>query len=103
MVINSQLFEAYLKCITKFYLKAIGEEGTGNVYAEWLNAQNEVYRTDAVKRLMTEETEDAYINSPVEFKNLKIAKWRLAFNFGAMAQNLESTIHAVERVSSECK
>jgi hypothetical protein len=30
MVINSQLFEAYLKCATKCYLKATGEAGAGN-------------------------------------------------------------------------
>jgi hypothetical protein len=44
MVINSHLFEAYLKCTTKFYLKAIGEAGAGNVYAEWLNVQNKAHR-----------------------------------------------------------
>ncbi len=103
MVINSQLFEAYLKCTTKCYLKAIGETGAGNAYAEWLNSQNEVYRTDAVKHLMTEATQDVCINSSIELKNLKTAKWRLAINFVAKTQNLESTIHAVERVSSEGK
>jgi len=43
MVINSQLFEAYLKCATKCYLKSLGEAGVGNAYAEWLQAQNEIY------------------------------------------------------------
>jgi hypothetical protein len=30
MIINPQLFEAYLKCSTKCYLKSLGETGTGN-------------------------------------------------------------------------
>lgn len=103
MVINSQLFEAYLKCATKCYLKATGEAGAGNAYAEWLNAQNEAYRNDGIKRLITEETQAVCINSPTELKNIKTTKWRLALNFVAEAQNLESTIHAVERVSSRGK
>jgi predicted RecB family nuclease len=100
MVINSQLFEAYLKCATKCYLKAIGETGVGNSYAEWLNVQNEVYRIEGIKHLTTEATQEDCINSPTELINLKTAKWRLAINFVAGAQNLESTIHAVEKVSS---
>jgi len=52
---------------------------------------------------MTEETQDVYINSSSELINLKTAKWRLAITFAAKTQHLESTIHAVERVSSEGK
>ncbi len=103
MVINSQLFEAYLKCDTKCYLKATGEAGAGNAYAEWLRAQNEAYRNDGIKRLITEKTQAVCINSPAELKNIKTTKWRLALNFVAGAQNLESTIQAVERVSPKGK
>jgi len=103
MVINSQLFEAYLKCATKCYLKATGETGTGNAYSEWLKTQNEAYRIEGVKHLTTEATQDGCISSPIELNNLRTAKWRLAINFVAGAQNLESTIHAVERVSSRGK
>jgi predicted RecB family nuclease len=103
MVINSQLFEAYLKCATKCYLKATGEAGAGNAYAEWLKTQNEAYRIEGVKHLTTEATQDDCINSPIKLQNLRTAKWRLAINLVAGAQNLDSTFHAVERVSSEGK
>ena len=52
---------------------------------------------------MTAETQDVYINSSSELINLKTAKWGLAITFAAKTQHLESTIHAVERVSSKGK
>jgi len=51
MNISPAIFEAYLKCSTKCYLRAHGEAETGNFYAEWLRNQNESYRNDAISRL----------------------------------------------------
>jgi hypothetical protein len=36
MKITSDLFQAYLKCPTKCWLRATGELGTGNSYSEWV-------------------------------------------------------------------
>jgi len=44
MKITPQLFEAFLKCPTKCWLKSTGEHGVGNEYAEWVEGQNEAYR-----------------------------------------------------------
>jgi len=101
MIINSQIFEAHLKCATKCYLKSLGETGTGNAYAEWLQAQNETYRRDGVKRLTMEAEPDRCVTNPSELKNIKTATWRLAIDFVAQVQSLESMIHAVERVPPE--
>jgi len=51
MRITPELFSAFLLCPTKCWLKSIGEHGTGNAYAEWVEAQNESYRVGAVERL----------------------------------------------------
>ncbi len=101
MIINPQIFQAYLKCATKCYLKSLGETGTGNAYAEWVQAQSEPYRRDGVKHLTMEAEPDSCVTNPSEFKNLKTATWRLAIGFVTRAQSLESMIHAVERVLSE--
>ena len=42
-----------------------------------------------------------FVVDPASTKNLKTTKWRLAVNLVARAKNLESSIHAVERVPSE--
>jgi hypothetical protein len=101
MIISSELFEAYLKCPTKCYLKARGETGSGNDYDEWLKNQNETFCNDGIKRLTTEAASDWFFADVAESKKLKAAKWRLAINLKAETQNLKSTIHAVERVPSE--
>ena len=38
---RSRLFEAYLECSTKCWLRSRAEPATGNFYAEWAHLQNE--------------------------------------------------------------
>jgi hypothetical protein len=51
MKITSQLFEAFLKCVTKCHLRSLGETGSGNEYADWVRAQDESYQREASCRL----------------------------------------------------
>ena len=51
-MINACIFEAFLKCPTKGYLRSLGEVGPENGYANWVRAQNESYRTEGIKRLI---------------------------------------------------
>ncbi len=51
MNITSNLFEAYLKCPTKCFLRSRGEAGAGNEYANWVRVQTELYRNDRITRL----------------------------------------------------
>jgi arginase family enzyme len=37
MKATAELFEAYLKCPTKFWLLSKGTVGEGNAYADWVN------------------------------------------------------------------
>jgi CRISPR/Cas system-associated exonuclease Cas4 (RecB family) len=46
MKITSSLFEAFLKCPTKCYLRSLGEVGAGNTYADWMKVQNDTYREE---------------------------------------------------------
>ena len=40
MNITASLFEAFLKCPTKCYLRSVGETGAGNDYADWVKTRN---------------------------------------------------------------
>lgn len=51
MMITADLFDAYLKCPTKCFLRAHNEAGTGNAYADWVQTENEAYRQDGIRRL----------------------------------------------------
>src|ERR1035437_3360549 len=43
MIVSSQLFEAFLECSTKCWLRSRAEPTAGNIYAEWARAQSEAY------------------------------------------------------------
>src|SRR6516164_5853157 len=100
MKITSDVFEAYLKCPTKCWLRASDEPSAGNTYSEWVKAQNASYRLSATRRLVAEFPNNEVALSP-DMKNFKAAKWRLASSLAVQAQMdscaLESELHALER------
>jgi predicted RecB family nuclease len=98
--VSQILFEAYLKCRTKCFLRSRGEAGTANAYADWVQSQNESYRQNGVKRLSDTVTASECAIGPPVSENVRMAKWRLAVDFVAAGDHLASTIHAVERISS---
>ena len=104
MKITPDVFEAYLKCPTKCWLRSTGETSAGNTYSEWVKTQNESYRTIGTERLLAEFPNNEVVLSP-DIENLKGARWRLASSLAVRAQMdfgvLESELHAVERVPAE--
>ena len=126
MIITPFLFEAFLKCQTKCWLRFTGEPPAGNTYAEWVQAEHESYRADAVKRLIANAPTDECAVAPTT-ESLKTAKWRLAMgvpartefdsNRGKEGQTattengqslltsaatiVELRLHAIERIASE--
>jgi hypothetical protein len=97
-------FEAYLKCPTKCWLRATNEPSAGGTYPEWVKAQNDFYQMSETRRLVAESPDEEVVISP-DMKDLKDAKWRLAFSLAVQAQMnscvLESELHALERVPAE--
>ena len=94
MRISSDLFNAFLKCSTKCWLRASGEPASFGAYAEWVKSKNRSYHATEIERLLSEpknESEGGPVASGCQL-------------VGA-AQNktgaLESEVHAVERVPSE--
>ena len=104
MKITSDVFEAYLKCPTKCWLRSTGETFAGNTYSEWVKTQNDSYRTIGTERLLAEFPKDEVVLSP-DKENVEGAKWRLASSFAVQARMdscvLESELHAVERGPAE--
>ncbi|MCX6929763.1 MAG: hypothetical protein NT154_42100, partial [Verrucomicrobia bacterium] len=77
MTITPSLFEAFLKCPMKCWLRATSETPSGNTYAEWVQSQNESFRAAEIGRLLAETPPGESASSPSS-ENLKASKWRLA-------------------------
>ncbi len=103
MIISSNVFEAYLKCPSKYWFHIRGEETTDNVYSEWLQKQNLSYRTEGLKRLLDNAHNSDFLIAPSQPVNIKKAKWRLATNFLVRKDNIEASIHAIERLAPDGK
>jgi predicted RecB family nuclease len=101
MNITSYLFEAYLKCPTKCFLRSRSEAGTGNAYADWVRSQTDSYRNEQIKELTTTAARDRRIITAPLTENPKVTEWGYACDFVARAQNLESHIHIVEKTPPE--
>ncbi len=100
MVINPHLFEAFLKCPTKCWLRSQGEPGEGNDYAAWMQSQNETYRSEGIRRLLEGVPQNECVTGGRTPESLRLAKWRLAVDLLAQTPDLESRLHAVERLAS---
>ena len=101
MIVSSQLFEAYLECSTKCWLRSRAEPTAGNVYAEWARAQNETYYEDGLKRLFAMHPESDRAIAPPISENLKDATWCMAIDVRLRTNDLESRLQAVERIPSK--
>jgi len=84
MTIIPSLFEAFLKCPIKCWLRATSEIASGNTYAEWVRTQNESFRATETERLLAEAPEGEPARSPSR-ENLKAGKWRLAVDIVVQA------------------
>jgi hypothetical protein len=92
MTITPLLFETYLKCPTKCWLRFTNEPPSGNAYAEWVQTETESYHTATAKRLTanlpvdecasfcSSRREEAHYDSP---EALKTAKWQFAVDIPA--------------------
>src|SRR5262245_44175884 len=101
MKISSDVFDAFLKCPTKCWLRAVGETGSGNPCAERMKSQTASYRSSQTEQLVSETRANELAVSPV-LEEFKAGRWRVATGVVGNVQTnsciLESGIHAVVRV-----
>jgi predicted RecB family nuclease len=101
MVVSAPLFEAYLECSTKCWLRAHAEPSAGNAYAEWACLRNENFHANGLQRLLTMFPESDRAIAPRISTDAKNAAWRVAIDVRLCTNGLESRLRAVERARSE--
>ena len=93
-VITSRLFEAYLACPTKCFLRFTGEVVSGNAFATWNHTRSETCRVDGTRSLTVD---CPHVFDASDRGCWKDALWSFAHVDGVSAQNLETSLHAVQR------
>jgi hypothetical protein len=68
MIVSPLLFEAYLECDTKCWLRARAEPSTSATYAEWARLKNETYYEDRRKHLLPDSLDFARAGRAREVK-----------------------------------
>ena len=101
MIVSSQLFETYLECDTKCWLRARAEPSTGNTYAEWARLKNKTYYEDGRKRLLAMFPENSRAIAPPISSHAKTAIWRVATDICLQTNGLESHLQVIEKVPSQ--
>src|SRR5215469_7439763 len=101
MIINSLLFEAYLQCDTKCWLRAHAERGIGNTYAEWARLRDACYHDDAREHLLAMFPGTSRAIGPIICMNAKDPTWRVATDVRLQTNALESRLAALEKVHPE--
>src|SRR5262245_25130915 len=69
MFVTSRLFEAYLECPAKCWLRSRAEAAVDNGYAEWSRVKTDGYRTEGLERLVAAVPESDHAIAPLLAKN----------------------------------
>ena len=101
MKLTSILFEAFLKCPTKCYLRSTAQTGSRNAYADWVCEQNDAYRKESAYRLIKMLPDGEHAVTAPDNPNLKTATWTLAVDLKLESGTMDARLHAVERIPSE--
>jgi predicted RecB family nuclease len=72
-----------------------------NAHADWARSQSELYRSTEIKWLLGRIIPPECAVGLLTTEKLETAKWKLAVDFAATGEHLESRIHAVERIPSK--
>ena len=101
MNINSRLFEAYLHCPTKCWLRSRAEPGRDNEYADWILTRERAYYETALRHLLPVFPQSHRKTAPTIDRASKGEAWRYALDDPLRTNDLNSRLQALERVPSK--
>src|SRR5262244_3490575 len=102
-MITSGIFQAFLNCETKSYLKFSGVVESRSEYNDWQRRHIEDFKQRCVAKLRSNLREDECLSAaslPQQFDN---CKYCLLLDCIVQAQDIQSRIHALERITLSSK
>jgi hypothetical protein len=98
MLITDEIFQAYLKCQTKCYLKFSDAVDGKNEFHDWQQRLYEEYKRICWALLRSSCREDECFLGTPPLQQLANKKYQLVINCLVQADEIQSQIHALERV-----
>ena len=99
MVLDESLFDAYLKCKTKFYLKLSGNKPSNPEFGNYPQDFFDNYRTEVTNKLHNDFNEvDCFIGTPL-FKDFTRIKYKFIINCLLEGDGIKCHIHALEKMN----
>lgn len=103
MLITNDIFQAFLQCETKSYLKFSGAVVVERELVGWQRHLVEDYKRKCFTGLRSHYREDECFVGTSSPQDLENSKYRLVFDCLVQAQEVQSQIHALERLPSPAK
>ena len=100
MLITDALFQAFLQCETKSHLKLSGAVGDQQEFSEWERHRVEAYKRQCHRQLRSVFREAECLVDVAFPPDLEDSRYRLVMDCRVRAQEIQSHIHALERVAS---
>src|ERR1044072_5154145 len=98
MLITDDIFQAFLKCETKAYLKSANSEAAHPEIADWRQRVVERYKRICCTRLCAAFSEDECLADPSTLQDFKNNKYHLLIDCVVHTQGLLTHIPALERL-----
>ncbi|MDQ3257211.1 MAG: IS66 family transposase [Acidobacteriota bacterium] len=102
-LITEEIFQAFLKCETKSHLQAPGAVGTECEFADWQRCLVEDFKRKGCIQLRSNLREDECLSGTFPSEGLESSKYCLVTDCVVQVQEIQSHIHALERLPSAAK
>ena len=102
-MVTEEIFQSFLNCKTKSYLKFSRAIDTQPEFRDWQRRQIEDYRQKCYDQLRSKFGEDECLTDVSFPQALENSKCHLVFDCLVKSQEIRSNIHALERVTSSDK
>lgn len=100
MQITEEVFQAFLKCETKSYLKASGAVGLQREFSDWERFLAEDFQRKCSQRVLSDFRPDEFFIGTLSPQELENKKYRIVIDCTVQAQGVQSRIQALERPPS---
>lgn len=100
MQITEEIFQTFLKCETKSYLKIAGAVGLQSEFRDWERFLAEDFQQKCRKRLISNFQQDERFVGTISPQELENKKYRIVIDCIFQSQRVQSCIQALERLPS---